>query len=110
MLSRGGAVNDLESGRLDSTGNVTMPWGSTPKGWVKYVEEREYFAGSFMWTGFDYRGEPNPFQYANCSSSFGTIDLCGMEKPPFYYYKAWWTDEPVLKLAPHWNQIGRAHV
>ena len=103
VLSRGGAVNDLESGRLDSTGNVTMPWGSTPKGWVKYVEEREYFAGSFMWTGFDYRGEPNPFQYANCSSSFGTIDLCGMEKPPFYYYKAWWTDEPVLKLAPHWN-------
>ena len=103
VLSRGGAVNDLGSGRLDSTGNVTMPWGSTPKGWVKYMELRDYFAGSFMWTGFDYRGEPNPFCYANNVSSFGTIDLCGMEKPPFYYYKAWWTDEPVLKLTPHWN-------
>lgn len=103
VLSRGGAVNDLESGLLDSSGNVTMPWGSTPKGWVKFMEKRDYFAGSFMWTGFDYRGEPNPFYYTNTVSSFGTIDLCGMEKPPFYYYKAWWTDEPVLKLTPHWN-------
>ncbi len=103
VLSRGGAVNDLGCGLLDSTGNVTMPWGSTPKGWVKYMEKRDYFAGSFMWTGFDYRGEPNPFYYSNSVSGFGTIDLCGMEKPPFYYYKAWWTDEPVLKLTPHWN-------
>ncbi len=102
-LSRGGAVNDLASGLLDSTGNVTVPWGSTPKGWVKFTEERDYFAGCFMWTGFDYRGEPTPFYYSNNVSSFGTIDLCGMEKPPFYYYKAWWTDEPVLKLTPHWN-------
>lgn len=103
VLSRSGSVNDLGAGKLDSTGQVTMPWGSTPKGWVKYCEERPYFAGSFMWTGFDYRGEPNPFITANVASSFGTIDLCGMEKPPFYYYKAWWTDEPVLKLTPHWN-------
>ena len=103
VLSRGGALNDLGNGQIDSFGDVTMPWGSTPKGWVKYVEERDYLAGSFLWTGFDYRGEPNPFYYANVISSFGTIDLCGMEKPPFYYYKAWWTDKPVLKLAPHWN-------
>lgn len=103
VLSRGGAVNDLGSGRLDSTGNVTMSWGTTPKGWVKYFEKRPYLAGSFMWTGFDYRGEPNPFITTCFSSSFGTVDLCGMEKPPFYYYKAWWCDEPVLKLTPHWN-------
>lgn len=107
VLSRGGAVNDLQRKLLDSAGNVTMPWGSTPKGWVKFMEMRDYFAGSFMWTGFDYRGEPNPFYHTNTASSFGTIDLCGMEKPPFYYYKAWWTDEPVLKLTPHWNhEIG----
>lgn len=103
VLSRGGAENDLGSGLLDSFGNVTMNWASTPKGWVKFSEERPYFAGSFMWTGFDYRGEPNPFYTTNNSSSFGTIDLCGMEKPPFYYYKAWWTNEPVLYLASHWN-------
>lgn len=103
VLSRSGASNDLPGGRLDSSGLVTMPWGSTPKGWVKYFEERDYLAGSFLWTGFDYRGEPNPFVTAYVSSSFGTIDLCGMEKPPFYYYQAWWTDQPVLRLAPHWN-------
>ena len=103
VLSRGGAHNDLGSGLLDSFGNVTMTWASTPKGWVKFMEERPYFAGSFMWTGFDYRGEPNPFYTSNNSSSFGTIDLCGMEKPVFYYYKSWWTNEPVLKLASHWN-------
>lgn len=103
VLSRGGKKNDLASGKLDSTGSVTMPWGSTPKGWVKFFEERDYLAGGFMWTGFDYHGEPNPFYDSNMSSSFGTIDLCGIEKPPFYYYKAWWTNEPVLKLAPHWD-------
>lgn len=103
VLSRGGKKTDFGASELDASGLVTMPWGSTPKGWVKYFEERDYLAGSFMWTGFDYRGEPNPFITANVSSSFGTIDLCGMEKPPFYYYKAWWTDEPVLKIAPHWN-------
>ncbi len=103
VLSRGGMKTDLGSGELESFGNVTMGWGSTPKGWVKFMEERDYFSGSFMWTGFDYRGEPNPFVFTNFSSSFGTIDLCGIEKPPFYYYKAWWTDQPVLKLATHWN-------
>ncbi len=103
VLSRGGAVNDMGNGLIDSSGNVTMPWGSTPKGWVKYYEDRDYLAGGFMWTGFDYRGEPNPFYYQNVISSFGTIDLCGMEKPPFHYYRAWWTDEPVLKITPHWN-------
>ncbi len=103
VLSRGGAANDLKNGLLDSTGTVTMPWGSTLKGWVKFIEERDYFSGSFMWTGFDYRGEPNPFYYTNCASSFGAVDLCGMEKPPFYYYKSWWTDEPTLKITPHWN-------
>lgn len=103
VLSRGATKNDLSSLTLDSTGNVTMPWGETAKGWVKYFAKRDYLAGSFMWTGFDYRGEPNPFVTANVASSFGVIDLCGNPKPIFYYYKSWWTDEPVLKLSPHWN-------
>ncbi len=103
VVSRGGAKADFGNGLLDCFGDVTMRWGSTPKGWVKFFEERDWLIGSFMWTGFDYRGEPNPFYNSNNSSSFGTIDLCGMEKPPFYYYKAWWTDEDVLKIAPHWD-------
>ena len=103
VLSRGGHINDLSRGLLDCTGNVCMNWGTTPRGWVQLVEERPYFSGSFMWTGFDYRGEGNPFVYTNVASSFGTIDLCGMEKPPFHYYKSWWTEEPTLYLAPHWS-------
>ena len=103
VLSRGGTVNDIGSGKIDCSGDVTMMWGETPKGWVKFYEERPYLAGGYMWTGFDYRGEPNPFRYGMYSSSFGTIDLCGMEKPTFYYYKAWWTDQTFVKLAPHWD-------
>ncbi|MBQ7768446.1 MAG: DUF4982 domain-containing protein [Oscillospiraceae bacterium] len=103
VISRGGVKTDLGNGLLSSAGDVTMPWGTTPKGFVKRFEETPWLAGSFMWTGFDYRGEPNPFITTNVSSSFGTLDLTGMEKPPFWYYKAWWTDEPVLKLTPHWN-------
>lgn len=103
VLSRGGHINDLNRGLLDCTGNVTMIWGTTPRGWVQFVEEHEYFSGSFMWTGFDYRGEGNPFVYSNPCSSFGTIDLCGMEKPPFYYYRSWWTNEPTVYALPHWN-------
>ena len=103
VASRGGVRTDLGNGLLSSAGDVTMPWGSTPKGFVKLFEEKAWLAGGFMWTGFDYRGEPNPFVTTNVSSSFGAIDLCGMEKPPFWYYKAWWTEEPVLKLTPHWN-------
>lgn len=103
VLSRGGHINDLSRGLVDCTGNVSMLWGTTPRGWVQYSEECPYFAGSFMWTGFDYHGEGNPFVYSNPSSSFGAIDICGMEKPVFYYYRSWWTSEPTLKLAPHWN-------
>lgn len=103
VLSHTGTENDLGSSRIDYTGDVTMKWGSTPKGWVKFFEERDFLSGGFMWTGFDYHGEPNPFENGNISSSFGAIDLCGIEKPVFYYYKALWTNEPVLKIAPHWN-------
>lgn len=103
VLSRSGHINDLSRGLIDCTGNVTMPWGTTPRGWVQFTEECPCFSGSFMWTGFDYRGEGNPFIYTNAASSFGTIDLCGMEKPPFYYYRSWWTTEPTIKIAPHWN-------
>ena len=103
VLSRADNETNLGSGRLCPTGEVTMSWGSTPKGWVKFYEQRPWLSGGFMWTGFDYRGEPNPFYYSNLSSSFGILDLCGMEKPAFYYYKSWWSDEPVIKIAEAWK-------
>jgi beta-galactosidase len=62
--------------------------------------------GGFIWTGFDYRGEPSPYQWPNIGSQYGVIDTCGFPKDTFYYFQAWWTSKPVLHLFPHWNWPG----
>ncbi len=69
----------------------------------KYFAEREYLAGIFLWTGFDYRGEPTPLTYPAVYSQFGIFDYCGFKKDNFYYYKSWFTDEPTIHIFPHWN-------
>ncbi len=66
------------------------------------VKETPYVAGLFVWTGFDYYGEPS-YPYPSISSSYGIVDLCGFPKDVFYFYKSQWTQEPVLHLLPHWN-------
>ena len=75
------------------------------RGW-KFYAERPYLAGLFYWTGFDYRGEPNPMKFPATGSQFGILDYCGFPKDEAYYLKAWWTDEPVLHILPHWNLDG----
>lgn len=75
------------------------------RGW-KFYDERPYLGGLFYWTGFDYRGEPNPLKYPATGSQFGILDYCGFPKDEAYYLKAWWTDEPVLHILPHWNLQG----
>jgi beta-galactosidase len=75
------------------------------RGW-KFYTERPWAAGLFYWTGFDYRGEPNPLKYPAHESEFGILDYCGFPKDEAYYLKSWWTDEPVLHLLPHWNLQG----
>lgn len=75
------------------------------RGW-KFYAERPYLAGLFYWTGFDYRGEPNPMKFPATGSQFGILDYCGFPKDEASYLKAWWTDEPVLHLLPHWNLAG----
>src|SRR5581483_4836874 len=59
------------------------------------------------WTAFDYRGEPIPYKWPCTASHFGVMDLCGFPKDLYYYYKSWWSNEPVLHLFPHWNWQGR---
>lgn len=109
LTVRGIYKDDVQKGYLDSYGENTFSWGSTPEGYLKYCMNREFFCGGFIWTGFDYRGEPSPFTAfredgtRNVSSSFGIFDLCGFPKDAYYYYKAWWGSEPVLHLLPHWN-------
>ena len=75
------------------------------RGW-KFYAERPYLAGVFYWTGFDYRGEPNPMVFPATSSEFGILDYCGFPKDEAFYLKSWWTDEPVLHILPHWNLDG----
>jgi beta-galactosidase len=75
------------------------------RGW-KFYAERPWAAGLFYWTGFDYRGEPNPLSYPAHDSEFGIFDYCGFPKDEAYYLKAWWTQEPVLHIFPHWNLQG----
>ena len=75
------------------------------RGW-KFYAERPWAAGLFYWTGFDYRGEPNPLKYPAHDSEFGILDYCGFPKDEAYYLKSWWTDEPTLHIFPHWNLQG----
>ena len=84
-----------------------VPWGEMPETWWKFYGTREWEAGGFAWTGFDYRGEPTPYGWPSTNSQFGIVDLCGFPKDYFFYYKAWWRKEPSLHLFPHWNWLGR---
>ena len=75
------------------------------RGW-KFYAERPWAAGLFYWTGFDYRGEPNPLKYPATDSEFGILDYCGFPKDEAFYLKSWWTEHPVLHIFPHWNLQG----
>ncbi len=82
-------------------------WGETAEQWWTFYGSREWEAGGFAWTGFDYRGEPTPYGWPSINSQFGIIDTCGFPKDTFFYYKAWWGKDPVLHLFPHWNFEGK---
>jgi len=79
---------------------------SIEEGW-KFYATRPYLAGMFIWTGFDYRGEPTPYGWPSVTSYFGMMDVCGFPKDNVYYLKSWWGKQPVLHLLPHWNWAGK---
>lgn len=80
------------------------PYRKGEEEWIN-AARREYLAGTFIWTGFDYYGEPSPYGYPAVSSQFGIMDLCGFPKDMYYYYKAWWQTEPVLHLCQNGTEI-----
>ncbi len=82
-------------------------WGEQAEEWWTFYGTRDWEAGGFAWTGFDYRGEPTPYGWPSISSQFGIVDTCGFPKDTFFYYKSWWGKDPVLHLFPHWNFEGR---
>ena len=75
------------------------------RGW-RFYADHDWASGIFFWTGFDYRGEPNPLKYPAHDSEFGILDYCGFWKDEAWYLKSWWTDEPTLHIFPHWNLQG----
>lgn len=84
--------------------NCHVPWGTTHEGTMRYVEDNEFIMGQFVWTGFDYIGEPTPFGWPARSSYFGIVDLAGFPKDVYYMYQSRWRpDKNVLHLYPHWN-------
>ena len=88
--------------------DITAPWwASKAETWWKLAAENSYWLGGFIWTGFDYRGEPTPYEWPNINSHFGVMDMCGFPKNIYYYYQSWWTDKDVLHLSPHWNWKGK---
>ena len=87
--------------------NGVVPWGETAEEWWTFYGTRDWIAGGYAWTGFDYRGEPTPYGWPSVSSQFGIVDTCGFPKDTFFYYKAWWRSEPSLHLFPHWNFEGK---
>jgi beta-galactosidase len=108
VSTRGEYATDMKAHVLTSYDDEARPWGATHRAAWKAIATRPYLAGAFVWTGFDYRGEPQPFEWPTVSSSFGIMDLCGFEKASFYIHQAQWVkDRPVLHLIPHWNWAGR---
>jgi beta-galactosidase len=81
-------------------------WGSTGERDLLDLKKAPWVAGEFVWTGFDYIGEPTPYKWPSRSSYFGIVDLAGFPKDRFYLYQSQWTNKPVLHLLPHWNWAG----
>jgi len=107
VSTRGIYANDPEQGYVSAYDLNAPDWATTAEVWWKIYAERAFLAGGFVWTGFDYRGEPTPYKWPCINSHFGIMDTCGFPKDNYYYYQAQWTEKPVLHLFPHWNWPGK---
>ncbi len=107
LATRGEYAKDVEKGYMPAYDIGKPDWGNTAEEWWTHFAARPYLAGGFVWTGFDYRGEPTPYGWPCISSHFGILDTCGFPKDDFFYYQAWWSGQDVLHILPHWNWPGK---
>ncbi|HMP83460.1 MAG TPA: beta-galactosidase GalA [Verrucomicrobiota bacterium] len=105
--TRGIYETDKTRGYVSAYDTNYPGWGSSAERWWTFFSERPWLSGGFVWTGFDYRGEPTPYGWPCISSHFGLMDMCGFPKDTYYYYQSWWSTNRVLHLFPHWNWAGR---
>ncbi|HZG78763.1 MAG TPA: beta-galactosidase GalA [Paenibacillus sp.] len=105
--TRGVYEDDPDRGYCSAYGTNIPSWGCSPgQSWAD-VLKYPFLSGVFLWTGFDYRGEPTPYEWPCISSHFGMLDTCGFPKDIYYLVKACWTEAPLVHLLPHWNWPGR---
>jgi beta-galactosidase len=97
-----------ESKQISSYDLINTGFGALPDVEFK-LQEKPWMAGQFVWSGFDYHGEPDPYEdmWPAHSSYFGIVDMCGFKKDRYYLYQSNWTEEPMVHLLPHWNWKGR---
>jgi beta-galactosidase len=107
VSTRGIYENDPQRGYVTAYDVLRQGWDATAESWWSYFAPRPWLSGAFIWTGFDYRGEPTPYWWPCINSHFGVLDTCGFPKDAFYYYQSWWTTNTVLHLLPHWNWPGK---
>lgn len=107
VSTRGIYVKDSLKGYLPDQ-DITAPWwASKAEEWWPLAAVNQWWMGGFIWTGFDYRGEPTPYEWPNINSHFGVMDVYGFPKNIYYYYQSWWTEKDVLHISPHWNWKGK---
>jgi len=95
--------------QISSYDLINTGFGALPDLEFKLQDDNPWLAGQYVWSGFDYHGEPDPYEdmWPAHSSYFGIIDMCGFPKDRFYLYQSVWTDEPMIHILPHWNWTGR---
>ncbi len=104
--TRGMYQNDEARGYFNAYDENHASYSSTAEFWWKYFLARPWLSGGFVWAGFDYRGE-SKHPWPTVGSHSGIYDTCGFPKDNYFYYRAWWGNEPVLHLFPHWNWDGK---
>lgn len=108
FMTRGAYASDPAAHVITSMDREAADWGGTHRNAWRDIARRPYVAGGFVWTGFDYHGEPTPYAWPTISSFFGILDLCGFGKTAYDIRRAQWIDEtPIIGIAPHWTWPGR---
>ena len=100
-------TNREREGTSTAYSETLTPWGRTIEETWRDCATRDFVAGTFLWTGFDYRGETFPFGWPSVVTRYGLMDLCGFPKDAYFYYQSQWTTAPMLHLLPHWNWPGK---
>ncbi|MGB3007423.1 MAG: beta-galactosidase GalA, partial [Chitinophagaceae bacterium] len=107
ISTRGEYKNDWGKGYVSNISKWQPDWGPFPgEDWADIVKH-PFLGGTFVWTGFDYRGEPTPYMWPCVTSHFGFMDICGFPKDGYYAYKAAWTEIPTVHIFPHWDWPGK---